>query len=615
MVERKKTRLLRIERQQNWLELTAIHLSQLDQRFFWYRLITFSSAWFFALMARFFLPGLWWLAAFLLFLLAFLVVVFFHRRLDDQRLRYQSTANYIAGQTARMKLEWNSIPVPEMPGDQEDHPFARDLDLVGSRSLLHLLDETISLGGQRQLQAWLLWPQLDRGKIEQRQQWIRELAGLPGLRRTYFTSYQQTNAPFKRWDEKPLLSWLTANPAESNLNRWLIGLSSLALINIILLVLNLTGVLPPYWQFGLLAYAAIYLAKHQSFKDLFHDAYTLSKSLEQIRPIFHLIEKYPFPSHSSLPELAAGFQGMEKASLSPSKFLRKIVRLTSAASLQNNQILWLLINLVIPWDLWFARLLDQYKQSLNDNLPGWLETWYCMDALLSLAEFTYIHPHYTFPHLIPIQDQGRQPLLTCSDLGHPLLNEATKVCNDFSIQETGEIALISGSNMSGKSTFLRTIGINMVLSFVGAPVNANDMQLGLLRLYTSIQVLDSLSDGFSYFYAEVRRLKRLLDLLQTDNPIPVFYLIDEIFRGTNNEERRTGSQAFIRTLAGLHGSGVISTHDLALTLLAQNNPRIKNYHFRDDVVDGKMTFDYKLRPGPSPSTNALKIMQIEGLPL
>ncbi len=612
MDSRIQTRLQRIERQQNWVEANASQLTLLDQRFFWYRLTTFAGAWVFALLARFFLPGLWWLAAFLFFLLAFLVVVFFHRRLDERRLLYQSTVKYVAGQAARMKLDWKNITIPEMPAGLEDHPFARDLDLVGSRSLLHLLDQTTSLGGQQQLQTWLLWPQLDLETIQQRQQWIQDLANLPGLRRKYFTARLEISDPLKRWDEKPLLSWLAANSPGTNFNRWLIGLSLLALVNIILLILNLTGVLPAYWQFGLIAYAALYLSKHQTFKDLFQDAYTLSKSLEQIRQVFHLIEKYPYPANIHLPILTAN---LRKASVPPSLLLRKIARLTSAASLQNNQILWLLVNLLIPWDLWFARLLEQYKQNLSDRLPGWLETWYRMDALLSLAEFTYLHPGYTFPHFQTIQIQDAQPLLSSIQLGHPLLPEDVRVCNDFTIDQTGEIALISGSNMSGKSTFLRTIGINVALAFAGAPVNASKMQLGLLRLYTSIQVLDSLSDGFSYFYAEVRRLKRLLDLLQTDNEFPVFYLIDEIFRGTNNEERRTGSQAFIRTLAGLHGSGVISTHDLALTELAHSNPRIKNYHFRDDVVNGKMTFDYKLRPGPSPSTNALKIMQIEGLPV
>ena len=169
--------------------------------------------------------------------------------------------------------------------------------------------------------------------------------------------------------------------------------------------------------------------------------------------------------------------------------------------------------------------------------------------------------------------------------------------------------------MSGKSTFLRTLGINQVLAFAGAPVNASKMKTGLLRLFTCIQVSDSLADGFSYFYAEVRRLKILLDLLKDDDPLPVFYLIDEIFRGTNNQERRIGSQSYLRALIRAKGSGVVSTHDLELAKLSDMHSNIINFHFRDDVREGKMHFDYQLRPGPSPSTNALKIMKNEGLPI
>jgi DNA mismatch repair ATPase MutS len=207
------------------------------------------------------------------------------------------------------------------------------------------------------------------------------------------------------------------------------------------------------------------------------------------------------------------------------------------------------------------------------------------------------------------------PILEAVQLGHVLIKEDVKVCNDFSLKHTGEVALITGSNMSGKSTFLRTLGITLVLAYAGAPVNAVQLNLRLMRLFTCIQVADSLADGFSYFYAEVQRLKSLLNLLDDNADRPVFYLIDEIFRGTNNRERRIGSRAYVKTLANSGGVGAISTHDLELANLAIENSRIHNYNFRDDVTDGKMVFDYLLREGPSPTTNALKIMELEGLPV
>ena len=169
--------------------------------------------------------------------------------------------------------------------------------------------------------------------------------------------------------------------------------------------------------------------------------------------------------------------------------------------------------------------------------------------------------------------------------------------------------------MSGKSTFLRTLGTNLCLAQAGGPVNADHLQTQLFRLFTCIQVSDSLSNGISYFYAEVRRLRALLDAIREDSPYPLFFLIDEIYRGTNNRERQIGSQAFVQTLAQHCGVGLVSTHDLELVRLADQGGNILNYHFREDIRADRMVFDYLLRPGPCPTTNALKIMAIEGLPV
>ena len=179
----------------------------------------------------------------------------------------------------------------------------------------------------------------------------------------------------------------------------------------------------------------------------------------------------------------------------------------------------------------------------------------------------------------------------------------------------GQVALITGSNMSGKSTFLRTIGVNLCLAFGGAPVNAVYLKTDLFRLYTCIQVTDSLADGISYFYAEVRRLKALLNALEVEHELPLFFLIDEIFRGTNNRERQIGGRAFVQTLVGGEGVGLISTHDLELVVFADELSNVNNYHFQEEVTQGRMLFDYCLRPGPSQTTNALQIMRMEGLPV
>jgi DNA mismatch repair ATPase MutS len=189
------------------------------------------------------------------------------------------------------------------------------------------------------------------------------------------------------------------------------------------------------------------------------------------------------------------------------------------------------------------------------------------------------------------------------------------VGNDFTLERLGELVIITGSNMSGKSTFLRTVGVNLCLAFSGAPVPASAWCTMPFRLFTCITVSDSVTDGISYFYAEVRRLKALLEALHEAHPYPLFFLIDEIFRGTNNRERHIGSRAYIQALTGGYGVGLVSTHDLELVKLEHEMGGIRNVHFREAIAAGRMIFDYQLRPGPCPTTNALQIMRLAGLPV
>jgi DNA mismatch repair ATPase MutS len=292
--------------------------------------------------------------------------------------------------------------------------------------------------------------------------------------------------------------------------------------------------------------------------------------------------------------------------------LRKIVRIAGAAGVQQSHLLGFLVNIVVPWDLFFADRLNRYKVWAKDTLPLWIDRWYDLEALSSLATHSYLNPDSTFPEIL---NQEGGPVLQARALGHPLLPENARVHNDFSFDRPGDIALITGSNMSGKSTFLRTLGVNLCLAYAGAAVHAEKLRAVPLRLFTCIQVADSVTDGISYFYAEVRRLKALLTALNAEDEPPLLYLIDEIFRGTNNHERLAGSRDYIRALAKGRGVGVISTHDLELIGMAEDLPGIHNVHFREEIRDGRMAFDYRLRPGPCPTTNALKIMRMAGLPV
>ena len=382
-------------------------------------------------------------------------------------------------------------------------------------------------------------------------------------------------------------------------------------VNITLFILNLTGVLPALWIGSLVLYGAIYSYQYLRLRDLFSEAQHLAVNLNKFRRVLVFLEAFPY-REDALTQLARPFWNSEQR---PSRVLKHIARLASAASLQNNEFAWFLLNALVPWDFYFAYRLDGFKRRLSDLLPRWLDAWYELEAFNSLANFAYLNPGYVFP-VIELQVDGRSgPVFEAREAGHPLIPYENRVCNDFSVPELGQVTIVTGSNMSGKSTFLRTLGVNLALTYTGGVACAAGLRTIPFRLFTTIQVSDSLNDGISYFYAEVRRLRALLDELQRSHRYPLFFLIDEIFRGTNNLERQIGSQSYVQSLVGSRGTGVISTHDLELVHLADEFDEVRNFHFREEVEGDRMVFDYRLRPGPSPTTNALKIMQLEGLPV
>ena len=610
MIPLQQKRIDLITHRMNSITNIADHLEQLDQRFFWYRLSAFLGAWVLAILTRFLFPGAAWIWVLVGMFVVFLVVVYFHRRLDGQRQRYQNAQEWLTQQVARAKLDWEHIPEISNQPVNPDHPFMNDLNLVGEQSLLQLIDTCVSRGGQERLHAWFLQPDINYDSITQRQNLVKELEELTGFRTRLMLIGWQIRQAFKGlWDDQRTFHWLSSHTPQKSIKRLLILLTSLAGLNYVLLALNLFAGWQAFWQFSLILYLGVYFFQYRTYQSTFQDAYQLSKDLQPLEKCLVFLETYPARQGSQLARLLSP---LRKSDQKPSSYLRKIVMISSAASLQNNQILSLLVNALMPWDLFFAYVLDGFKQQLNQHLSAWLDVWYQAEGLTALANFAYLNPEYEFPH---IQESITKPVFTSQALGHPLITKTEKVVNDFSFADLGEVALISGSNMSGKSTFLRTLGVNLTLAYAGTVVNSSHMQLSILRLFTCIQVSDSLKDGFSYFYAEVRRLKQLLNWLEESESLAVYYLIDEIFQGTNHEERRIGSLAYLKALVNANGVGAISTHDIELSKLADVELRIHNYNFQDSVVEGKMSFDYRLRPGPSPTTNALKIMAIEGLPV
>ncbi len=598
------------------VEHHLIRLRQVENRFPWIRLgvllLLLLVIYFAFSLLSFLLASLITLGA----LGVFIVVALLHRRVIEHITRLEVFQNLLRAHLARLNLDWENIPGAADLTVPPGHPFAKDLDILGERSLHQLLDTCVSLGGSQRLADWLLQPIPNPQQIGLRQALVSELLERPIFRTRLELNGLLARPPAElqapvhhRWDLSGLLRWLNLRQSTASLRPRLILLSLLALFDLILFLLYLVGGLPPLWAVTLVIYLGLQSLKFTETSEVFGEAYSLARQLERLRPILVDLERTPYITNSRLAEVSAPFwRGPQR----PSAALARIGRIVSAASLRNNPFLSLLLNLIMPWDLFFAYQLERYKEELHTILPIWLERWYELEALTALANFAALHPESRFPQLLNL---GEHPVFLGKAIGHPLIPPTVRVTNDFDIQQLGQVTIITGSNMSGKSTFLRTLGVNLVLAYAGSPVIAQEFATQPFRLFTSMNLSDSLSDGISFFYAEVRRLKMLLEQLHAPAPQPLFFLIDEIFRGTNNRERQLGSRAYTEALVGGNGVGLISTHDLELAHLSEALPFVQNRHFREDIQAGKMIFDYTLRSGPSPTTNALKIMALAGLPV
>jgi hypothetical protein len=615
----------------------SIHITHLDERFeqkktalttisrrvSWLRLIAFLSGiavtWIMAASVGSLAGGITLIVA----SVVFTMLVIAHRRLDRQETRLRLLQAYTRQQIARQRLAWDGIPVPAAAIEPR-LPHDIDLDLTGPRSLHHLLDTAISLQGSVRLASWLTNDTPDPQKIAARQAVVGELAHLPGFRQHLTLIFRLISR--QPLDAEKLLAWLQTPFDAVRLQRFLPIATPLALVNVVLFGLSLAANWPPLWALTSVLYGLLYAATLNIIGEFLGAMVRLDDELTPFQAVLRYLERYPYGKASHLAELCAPFRMQ-----SPTQQLRRLKWVTAMAGLRMNPVIGLLINLIVPWDFWAAWLAGRQRAQMVRLLPIWLDTFHELEALISLGNFAALNPGYGFPKISLAErraefaaetagdgldklDQRMDAVFSVRGLGHPLLPPGQKVCNDFEISYLGELALITGSNMAGKSTFIRTVGVNLCLAYAGGPVSAAAWSSLPFRLYTCIRISDSLGDGFSYFYAEVKRLKGLLDALQ-GSELPLLYLIDEIFRGTNNRERLIGSRAYVRALIGCNGLGLVATHDLELAALAEANPQVHNYHFRDDVQGDKLTFDYHICPGPSPTTNALQIMALEGLPI
>lgn len=547
------------------------------------------------------------------FILIFGTVAWYHTRLEDRIHRLRVWRTIKTAHLARLRLDWTGIPKATSPASFDMHPYALDLDLIGPHSLFTLLNTTLSTTGRERLESWLLDQNTtppDAPTWTARQALVKELAGLPLFRDRL--TLEAALVGEGEIDGKRLLSILMAPAAFSGILPTLMVQGLLATCTITLGLAAALGLLPAYWTFSFAAYVIAYLFTSGRTATAFTRALSVHHELDKLGAVFRYLLGRSFVRTPALGRLCGPLLHAHKR---PDKYIREFARVSHALSVRAHPLVHLALNALIPWDLGWAYRLDQLQGRVLPEVPGWLETLAELEAAIALGNFADLNPTYTWPRLAPLGENGQSASLAAKGLGHPLIPAAQRVTNDVELKGLGRLVIITGSNMSGKSTFLRTLGINACLAQAGAPVCASALEGSWVRLYCCIRVDDSLEAGMSFFYAEVKRLKHVLDATQDYTSAPVLYLIDEIFKGTNNRERIIGSRAYIKGLAGGNGFGLITTHDLELADLEKDIPKTTNAHFEESVAAKELTFDYTLRPGPCPTTNALRIMALEGLPV
>ncbi len=539
----------------------------------------------------------------IIFLIVFILFVIIHTKVEKSIKKYKTYILIKNELLSRSKLDWVNIPYFNEFYSQNSCYIEQDLNITEKNGLLHLVNTGVTFRSVSILRKWLNGKIDDTNEIINRQKIIGELRELNHFRNRLLLT---TKLSIKNTLSKIEISdWIKKSDNKKGLLIYTIFLFTLSIVNIFLFIGLLTGIFHTYYYQLLLFYLFFYFAGFKFVKDIQNVAEILYEEVRKFASIFKFIEEYNYSSNESL---ASFLKPFIKAKISPSKLLKKINFAVEILNLRANPFIWFFIIFVTPIDFLLSIKVKKFRESIKNDFPIWLETWNKLEAYCSLATFAHLNPDYKFAEF----DETKN-LFDAKNLGHPLIHYEQKIKNDFYINDSAQTSIITGSNMSGKSTFLRTIGINVLLGYAGSVVDAEKLSLSKFNIYTCIKVSDSVVDGISYFYAEVKRLKNIIEEIKI-NKCKSLVLIDEIYKGTNNIERIIGSKALIKYLSDEKIFNVISTHDLELVKIVDEIKHAKNYHFKETIQNNKMIFDFKLTNGPCPSTNALKIMNIEGLP-
>ncbi|HEY2383883.1 MAG TPA: DNA mismatch repair protein MutS [Terriglobia bacterium] len=541
-------------------------------------------------------PGVvsgWWL---LVPIIAFIVLVARHERIRYLARQAQRSVAFYERGVARIEDRWIGTGDPGLTYFDESHPYATDLDLFGKGSLFELLSSARTRSGEQTLAGWLKAPAAP-AEIAMRQRAVDELRANIDLREDLAVLGEDVRAAIhpewmKRWGSAPAV---LHSPAARVIAPILGALIIVSLVDYFAFYGSGWFVLAAIAAGG--GFGLHYRPRVRDVTDAVADPV---KDLAVLSLVLSRLEKESWQSEK-LRKLRNELGKTEPASRSIGILVGRIEFLNWRLSA-----FFAVIAPLFMWATQFAFAIEAWRAKHGSDIGRWLEAVGELEALCSLAAYAYEHPDDPFPEIL---ESGTH--FEGDDMRHPLIPGTRCVANSVRLDHELQLLIVSGSNMSGKSTLLRTLGVNVVLALAGAPVRTARMKVSVVALGATIRVLDSLQAGTSRFYAEIQRLRQIMDLTKT---MTVLFLLDEILHGTNSHDRAVGAEGVIRGLIDRGAIGIVTTHDLSLAKLAEGlAPRAANFHFQDQLIDGRMVFDYRLHPGVVQKSNALALMRAVGL--
>jgi hypothetical protein len=548
----------------------------------------------------------WWLAAALA--VAFVVLVVWHVRIDRVERRVAAAIAFHRWAILRIDGKYGEYPSRGERFRSDDHPYASDLDLFGEASLFQLLDWTHTRPGEDTLARWLT-ESSPLEEVVERQAAVRELSPRETERETLAVLGTLIRAD--KPDPGPLIAWAESTPVVSALPLARVAAFVLPALLALAFVFSQLGLVPArlvlFIALGQWLYALSLLPKVEPIAGAVS---AREGALAPYRSMLELIAKQRFEA-PLLQRLQTKIGTGKESARSAAEEIDKLSAIAGFLDARQNEVFRFFIGPLFLWDLHCVLALERWQQRAGRRVRSWLDAIGEFEALASLAGFAHDHHETTWPVL------GETAVFLAKGLGHPLIDARVRVTNDVTLRGSGTALLVTGSNMSGKSTLLRSMGTNAVLAMAGAPVVADELLMAPLELRTSMWARDSLAKGVSHFYAELEKLKRVVDGIES--PRPLFFLLDEILQGTNSRERIIGARSVLRHLLKRGAMGAISTHDVGLLDLGPElDAHVDKVHFEEQVSqseNGKsiMSFDYKLKPGVVRSTNALRLMQRVGI--